>query len=127
MSSPIGRPPAAGGVGAAREAAREETRETERGGARRRDGVGRLVPDAGDRVTLSPQALRGPAGNGEESGAEGGAASDGADTAATGFRDGGEALLAARGLAFVLRADPIGAVHAHDQISPLRAAALLRS
>ena len=128
MTSPIGRTPATGGVGASREPSREETRETERGGAGRRGGVPGDGADSGDRVTLSPLALRGLGGNGESDGQRAGdpAAGETTDSAAVAFRDGSEALLAARGLAFALKADPVTAGRAHDLISPLRLQALLR-
>ena len=124
MTSPIGRTPATGGVGPTREP-REESRETERGGARR----GGEVAGAGDRVTLSPLALRGLGGGAESDGQTAGdpGAGETTDSAAVAFRDGSEALLAARGLAFALQADPASAARAHDLVSPLRLQALLRS
>ena len=125
MTSPIGRTPVTGGVGPVRES-REESRETERGGPRRSDGG--EVTGTGDRVTLSPLALRGLGGNDPDGQSAGGSgAGETSDSAAVAFRDGSEALLAARGLAFALKADPATAARAHDLISPLRLQALLRS
>jgi hypothetical protein len=127
MTSSIGRTPAIGGVGATREVPRDETRETERGGARRREGAGDDVAGAGDQVSLSPQALRGPAGGDADGQSTGSSdARETTDSAAVAFHDAGEALLAARGLAVALQADLEGAARAHDLISPLRAHALLR-
>ena len=125
MTSPIGRTPVTGGVGPVRES-REESRETERGGARRGGGE---VAGAGDRVTLSPLALRGLSGGAESDGHSAGdsGAGETTDSAAVAFRDGSEALLAARGLALALLADPASAARAHDLVSPLRLQALLRS
>jgi hypothetical protein len=128
MTSPIARIPATGGVAATREVSREEPRDTERGGARRREGPGGAAGGAGDQVSLSPQALRGPGGgDADEQSTGGSGASETADSAAVAFRDGSEALLAARGLASALHADRQGAARVHALISPLRAQALLRS
>ena len=127
MTSPIGRSPATGGAGPVRES-REEARETERTSGRRTGGAGDPA-GGGDRVTLSPLALRGLGAGAESDGQTSGdpGAGETADSAAVAFRDGSEALLAARGLAFALQADPASAARAHDLVSPLRLQALLRS
>jgi hypothetical protein len=129
MAGPIGRTGAAGAVGPVREGDRDAVREG--GRPRARDAAARGGPEASDQVTISPDALRGVRGDvGDDAGAaggdttgEGGAA---AAMGASGFRNVGEALLVARGLANALRDDAARAVQVHDLVSPARAISLLR-
>ena len=130
MAGPIGRTGVAGGGAPVRDAERDGVREG--GRTRSRDGAARAGHEAGDQVTISPDAQRGARGGfGDDADAAGGDASntegDAVSEAASGFRNGGEALLVARGLANALRDDAPRAALVHDLVSPLRAIALLRS
>lgn len=130
MAGPIGRTGVVGGVAPVRDAERDGVRES--GRPRTRDGASRAGHEAGDQVTISPDALRGARGGfGDDADATGGeTAGEGGDMAAdgaSGFRNVGEALLVARGLATALRDDAPRAAVVHDLVSPLRAIALLRS
>ncbi|MGZ8470718.1 MAG: hypothetical protein ACXW61_13800 [Gemmatirosa sp.] len=131
MTGPIGRAGAAGGVGPVGDGDREGTRQEAR--ASSREGGARGTHDAGDRVTISPEALRGAWGGGDEQSGDGrgepGTDAREAATAAgaSGFRNAGEALLVARGLANALRQDPARAARVHDLVSPARTLSLLRS
>jgi hypothetical protein len=128
MTGPIGRAGAVGGVGPLRDAEREGAREGTRAAAR--EGGAQEV---GDRVTISPEALRGARSGSEESASGGrgeagaGAGDETSALGASGFRNVGEALLVARGLANALRQEPGRAAHVHDLVSPARALALLRA
>jgi hypothetical protein len=131
MTGPIGRAGATSGVGPVRDGERESAREGTRGTSR--EGGTRGAAETGDRLTISPEALRGARGGSEEraGGGQGDAGTAGGDEAsaagASGFRNVGEALLVARGLANALRQDPARAAHVHDLVSPARTLALLRS
>lgn len=131
MAGPIGRTSAVGGVGPVRDGERDGTREGSRTSGRGRDAAGHGGIDASDQVTISPDALRGVRGAfDQDAGAAGGeaGAGDAAGSAgASGFRNVGEALLVARGLANVLRGDAVRAASVHDLASPARAIALLRA
>ena len=130
MAGPIGRTGVAGGVAPVRDAERDGVREG--GRSRSRDGAARAGHEAGDQVTISPDALRGARGGfGDDADTAGGdTASEGGDMTsdgASGFRNVGEALLVARGLSNALRDDAPRAALVHDLVSPMRAIALLRS
>lgn len=128
--APIGKIPAAGAPGSAREIARDDERPGARAAARGRDGVRRTPHDAGDRLTISPDALRGSADVSDESarrqaGTDGGAGE--ASAAGAALHGEREALLLARGVADALRADPARAARVHDVLSVPRAQSLLRA
>ncbi|GLC26190.1 hypothetical protein [Roseisolibacter agri] len=130
MAGPIGRTGVVGGVAPVRDPERDGVREG--GRTRTRDGAARPGHEAADQVTISPDALRGLRGGaGDDADATGGdATSEGGDMTtegASGFRNVGEALLVARGLANALRDDAPRAALVHDLVSPQRAIALLRS
>ncbi|MDF1502159.1 hypothetical protein PYV61_04370, partial [Roseisolibacter sp. H3M3-2] len=90
----------------------------------------RGASETGDRVPLSPEALRGLPGQGGDAGGSAGSDGRAGDAGAAGdapdFRSGGEALLLARGLANAMAGDPGRAALVHDLVSPTRAASLLR-
>ena len=128
MAGPIGRTGATGAVGPVRDGARD-VRESGRTPSRVRDEA-QGGPDASDLVSISPDALRGlRGGSGDDAGTAGGEGSSEGERAAmgaSGFRNVGEALLVARGLANALRDDAVRAVQVHDLVSPSRTIALLR-
>ena len=130
MAAPIGRTGVAGGIAPVRDAERDDVREG--GRTRSRDAATSGSPEAGDQVTISPDALRGARGGfGDDADANGGdaahAGGESVSDMASGFRNVSEALLVARGLSSALRDDAPRAALVHDLVRPARAIALLRS